>query len=300
MEDWALPGAQICGLEMIYLGFGIITGAVLALPAVALSLLCRNAKFFNLAYGDQLGLTAYLVLFFNVSLGINFPTSVVLSIIISAALGVIFYWIIFKPLREHGGLILLVASLGLAFIIHNTELAIWGPNPQKYNIPFEAGLRLGPFIVTPIQLTVICLSLALTGGIFAMLRYSGIGRAMRATADNLELATIKGVDTERTFIWTWAICSATAGLGGVFLALITTLTPWTGFTALLLLFSALILGGTGNLIGALIGAMIIGVVSECAGIIPLLAPYKIAIAFAIMCICLLVRPSGILGTERGF
>jgi branched-subunit amino acid ABC-type transport system permease component len=285
---------------MVYLGFGIITGAVLALPAVGLSLLCRNAKFFNLGYGDQLGLTAYLVLFFNVSMGINFLTSVVLSIIISAILGVIFYWIIFKPLRDHGGLVLLIASLGLAFVIHNTELAIWGPNPQKYNIPFEIGLRLGPFIVTPTQLVLIGLSLALTGGIFALLRFTGVGRAMRATADNLEFATIKGVDTERVFIWTWAICSATAGLGGVFLALVTTLTPWTGFTALLLLFSALILGGTGNLIGAFVGAMIIGIVSECAGILPVLAPYKIAVAFTIMCICLLLRPSGILGKERGF
>jgi branched-subunit amino acid ABC-type transport system permease component len=285
---------------MVYLGFGIITGAVLAFPAVGLSLLCRNAKFFNLAYGDQLGLTAYLVLFFNVSMGINFPVSVVLSLIISAILGVIFYWIIFKPLREHGGLILLVASLGLAFIIHNNELAIWGPNPQKFNIPFEVGLRIGPFIVTPMQLAVIGLSLALTGGIFAILRYTGIGRAMRATADNLELATLKGVDTERTYIWTWAICSATAGLGGVFLAVITTLTPWTGFTALLLLFSALILGGVGNLVGALVGAMIIGIASECAGIIQVLAPYKIAVAFAIMFICLLIRPSGILGKEKGF
>jgi len=79
---------------MIYLGFGIIAGAILALPSLALSLLCRNCKFFNLAYGDQMGLTAYLVLFFNVSLGLNFPASVILSLIISAILGVIFYWVI--------------------------------------------------------------------------------------------------------------------------------------------------------------------------------------------------------------
>ena len=285
---------------MVYLGFGIIAGAILALPAVALSLLCRNCKFFNLAYGDQMGLAAYLVLLLNVSLGLSFPVSVVLSLIISSILGVIFYWVVFKPLRRYGPLVLLIASLGLAFVIHNAELAIWGPNPQKYNIPFEAGLRLGPFIITPLQLVLIGLSLALTGGIFAMLRYTGIGRAMRATADNLELATIRGVDTEWTFIWTWIICSATAGLGGVFLALVTTLTPWTGFVNLLFLFSALILGGVGNLVGALIGAMIIGIVSECAGILPVLAPYKIAVAFAIMFICLLFRPSGILGKERGF
>ena len=285
---------------MIYLGFGIITGAVLALPAVALSLLCRNCKFFNLAYGDQMGLAAYLVFLFNVSLGLNFFASVVLSIIISAILGVVFYWVVFKPLRRHGPLVLLIASLGLAFVIHNTELAIWGPNPQKYNIPFEAGIRLGPFIITPMQLVLIGLSFVLTGGIFALLRYTGIGRAMRATADNLELATIRGVNTERAFIWTWLICSATAGLGGIFLALITTLTPWMGFINLLFLFSALILGGVGNLVGALVGAMIIGLASECAGILPVLAPYKIAIAFVIMFACLLIRPSGILGKERGF
>jgi len=285
---------------MIYLGFGIIAGAVLALPSLTLSLLCRNCKFFNLAYGDQMGLAAYLVLFLNVSLGLNFLISVLLSLIISAILGVIFYWVIFKPLRRHGPLVLLIASLGLAFIIHNSELAIWGPNPQKYNIPFETGLRLGPFIMTPIQLLLIGLSFALTGGIFAMVRYTGIGRAMRATADNLELAKIRGVNTERTFIWTWVICSATAGLGGIFLALITTLTPWTGFITLLFLFSALILGGVGNLVGALVGAMIIGLASECAGILPVLAPYKIAVAFAIMFVCLLFRPSGILGKERGF
>jgi branched-chain amino acid transport system permease protein len=285
---------------MIYLGFAIIAGAVLALPAVGLSLLCRNCKFFNLAYGDQLALSAYLVLFFNVSVGLNFPASVVLSLIISPILGVIFYWVIFKALRSHGPLVLLIASLGLAFVIHNTELAIWGPNPQRYNIPFETGLRLGPFIITPMQLAVIGLSLVLTGGIFAMLRYTGIGRAMRATADNLELATIRGVDTERAFIWTWVICSVTGALGGIFLALITTLTPWTGLIALLFLFSAVILGGVGNLLGALVGAMIIGIVSECAGILSALAPYKIAVAFAIMFLCLLIRPSGILGKEKGF
>jgi branched-subunit amino acid ABC-type transport system permease component len=285
---------------MIYLGFGIISGAVLALPAVGLSLLCRNSKFFNLAYGDQLGLTAYLVLLFNVSMGLSFIVSVVFSLIISSALGLVFYWVVFKPLRGHGPLVLLIASLGLAFIIQNSELAIWGPNPQKYNIPFETGLRLGPFIVTPLQLVLIALSLVLTGAIFAMLRYTGIGRAMRATSDNLELATIKGVDTERAYVWTWIICSASAGLGGVFLTLVTTLTPWTGFTALLLLFSALILGGVGNLVGALVGAMIIGIVSECAGIISVLAPYKLAVAFAVMFVSLLVRPSGILGKERGF
>jgi branched-subunit amino acid ABC-type transport system permease component len=285
---------------MIYLGFGIISGAVLALPAVGLSLLCRNSKFFNLAYGDQLGLTAYLVLLFNVSMGLSFIVSVVFSLIISSFLGLVFYWVIFKPLRGHGPLVLLIASLGLAFVIHNTELAIWGPNPQKYNIPFETGLHLGPFIATPLQLVLIALSLVLTGAIFAMLRYTGIGRAMRATSDNLELATIKGVDTERAYVWTWIICSASAGLGGVFLTLVTTLTPWTGFTALLLLFSALILGGVGNLVGALVGAMIIGIVSECAGIVTVLAPYKLAVAFAVMFIGLLVRPSGILGKERGF
>jgi branched-subunit amino acid ABC-type transport system permease component len=285
---------------MIYLGFGIISGAVLALPAVGLSLLCRNSKFFNLAYGDQLGLTAYLVLLFNVSMGLSFIVSVVFSLIISSALGLVFYWVVFKPLRGHGPLVLLIASLGLAFIIQNSELAIWGPNPQKYNIPFETGLRLGPFIVTPLQLVLIALSLVLTGAIFAMLRYTGIGRAMRATSDNLELATIKGVDTERAYVWTWIICSASAGLGGVFLTLVTTLTPWTGFTALLLLFSALILGGVGNLVGALVGAMIIGIVSECAGIVSILAPYKLAVAFAVMFVSLLVRPSGILGKERGF
>jgi branched-subunit amino acid ABC-type transport system permease component len=285
---------------MIYLGFGIISGAVLALPAVGLSLLCRNSKFFNLAYGDQLGLTAYFVLLFNVSMGLSFIVSVAFSLIISSFLGLVFYWVVFKPLRGHGPLVLLISSLGLAFIIHNTELAIWGPNPQKYNLPFETGLRLGPFIATPLQLVLIALSLVLTGAIFAMLRYTGIGRAMRATSDNLELATIKGVDTERAYVWTWIICSASAGLGGVFLTLVTTLTPWTGFTALLLLFSALILGGVGNLVGALVGAMIIGIVSECAGIVSVLAPYKLAVAFAVMFIGLLVRPSGILGKERGF
>jgi branched-subunit amino acid ABC-type transport system permease component len=285
---------------MIYLGFGIISGAVLALPAVGLSLLCRNSKFFNLAYGDQLGLTAYLVLLFNVSMGLSFIVSVVFSLILSSLLGLVFYWVVFKPLRGHGPLVLLIASLGLAFIIHNTELAIWGPNPQKYNIPFETGLHLGPFIATRLQLVLIALSLVLTGAIFGMLRYTGIGRAMRATSDNLELATIKGVDTERAYMWTWIICSASAGLGGVFLAIVTTLTPWTGFEALLLLFSALILGGVGNLVGALVGAMIIGIVSECAGIFSVLASYKLAVAFAIMFICLLVRPSGILGKERGF
>jgi len=183
--------------------------------------------------------------------------------------------------------------VGLAFVLRNTILFIWGPDPHKYRLPLQKGLHLGPFIITPIQLLILLLALASMLAVHLLLTYTDLGHAIRGTADNPELAQIRGIDTERVVTWVWFFSYSLAGLAGVMLGVVTALSPSMGIQILLVLFAAVIMGGIGNPYGAMAGAMIIGLAMEIAPIVSGLAPYKIVVAYLLMVLVLLVRPRGL-------
>ncbi len=282
------------------ISYGLLTFASLALPALGLCLSIKVVKFFNLAYGDLVTLGAYLALLFNLALGLNIIWAMIITIVLTAIAGVAAHKGIFKPLmdRRVGPLTLLVVSLGVGFVIRNVLLIGWGPQPYQYKMSLARAIRFGPFFFTPFQAAMIAICLGVAVGIFLMLRYTQLGRLMRATADNPELSEIRGIDIEKVYSYTWFIACGLAALGGVFMSILGTITTWMGIHGLVTIFACLIVGGIENPYGAVFGALIVAFAMEATALW-ISPPYKVAIAYVIFIIVLLVKPSGLLAGRRG-
>lgn len=277
------------------IGFGIITGGVLALAALGLSLLFRTVKFINFSYGDVLALGAYLAFFCNVTLGLPLIPSALLGMLLTGIVGVVIHKVVVKPLKEGvkaGPLTLLIATMGVAFIIRNLILIVWGPEPKMYNVATQEAMQIGPFLITPIQLMAILISVLIMVLIYLLLRYTQLGKMIRATSDNIDLARVRGIRTERVIGWTWLISSGLAGLAGVMLGLMGAVGHHMGIEMLLVIFAAVIMGGIGNPYGAVAGAMIIGIAMEVSSAFGL-SEYKTALAYLLMAVILLLKPKGL-------
>jgi neutral amino acid transport system permease protein len=277
------------------IGFGIITGGVLALAALGLSLLFRTVKFINFCYGDVLALGAYLAFFCNVTLRLALLPSALLGMLFTGMVGVVIHKVVIKPLKEGvkaGPLTLLIATMGVAFMIRNLILIVWGPEPKMYNVATQEAMRIGPFLITPIQLMAILISVLIMVLIYLLLQYTQLGKMIRATADNIDLARIRGIRTERVIVWTWLISSSLAGLAGVMLGLMGAVDHHMGIEMLLVIFASVIMGGIGNPYGAVAGAMIIGIAMEVSSAFGL-SEYKAALAYLLMGVILLLKPKGL-------
>ena len=277
------------------IGFGIITGGVLALAALGLSLLFRTVKFINFSYGDVLALGAYLTFFFNVTLGFPLVPSALLGMFLTGIVGVIIHKAVVKPLKESvkaGPLTLLIATMGVAFMIRNTILIVWGPEPKMYNVATQEAMQVGPFLITPIQLIAIISSVLIMVLIYFLLQFTKLGKMIRATSDNMDLARIRGIRTESVVVWTWLISSALSGLAGVMLGLMGAVDLHMGIEMLLVIFASVIMGGIGNPYGAVAGAMIIGISMEVSSAFGL-SEYKSALAYLLMGVILLLKPRGL-------
>jgi len=277
------------------IGFGIITGGVLALAALGLSLLFRTVKFINFSYGDVLALGAYLAFFCNVTLGLPLLPAALLGMLLTGIVGVIIHKVVVNPLKEGvkaGPLTLLIATMGVAFMIRNIILIVWGPEPKMYNVATQEAMQIGPFLITPIQLMAILISVLIMVLIYLLLRYTQLGKMIRATSDNIDLARVRGIRTERVIVWTWLISSALAGLAGVMLGLMGAVDHHMGIEMLLVIFASVIMGGIGNPYGAVAGAMIIGIAMEVSSAFGL-SEYKAALAYLLMGVILLLKPKGL-------
>jgi neutral amino acid transport system permease protein len=281
------------------LSYGLLTFATLALPSLGLCLAIKVTKYFNLTYGDVITAGAFLALLFNLSFGLNIVWALIISMALTALLGVILHKVIFKPLMDMGvgPLTLLVVSLGAGFIVRNLILIGWGPQPYQFVMPLARAKHLGPFFLTPNQIIIILVCLLVAVGIFLMLRSTQLGRLMRATSDNPELSEIRGISIERVYVYTWIIACALAAMGGIFMGILGTIKSGMGIGVLVTIFACLIVGGIDNPYGAVFGALIIAFAMEATAIW-LSPPYKVLTAYLLMVIILLVKPSGLLGGEK--
>jgi neutral amino acid transport system permease protein len=281
------------------LSYGLLTFATLALPSLGLCLAIKVTKYFNLTYGDIITAGAFLALIFNLTFGLNLVWALIISMVLTGLLGVILHKVIFKPLMDMdvGPLTLLVVSLGAGFVVRNLILIAWGPQPYQFEMPLARAKHIGPFFLTTDQIILIIVCILVAVGIFLMLRYTQLGRLMRATSDNPELSEIRGISIERVYVYTWLIACALAAMGGIFMGILGTIRSGMGIGVLVTIFACLIVGGIENPYGAVFGALIISFAMEATAIW-LSPPYKILTAYILMVIILLVKPSGLLGGEK--
>lgn len=274
--------------------YGVVIGSIIALGAIGVSLTFGILRFANFAHGDLMTFGAYVAFTIYTILGLpmwlGLPAAMAATVLLAFALD----RVVFIRLRRKNPVVLLIASFGIALMIRSAVQIVWGPETLVYvqgiQLPWRfAGLRLKPD-----QLTILISAAVLVFALHMFLTHSKVGKAMRAMADNPDLARISGIDTERIVLWTWGIGAALAAAAGIFLGLDTRLLPEMGWFILLPIFAAAILGGIGKPYGAIAGGLIIGVAQELSTLV-IDPSYKAAVAFAIMVVVLIVRPTGIFG-----
>jgi branched-chain amino acid transport system permease protein len=293
--------------------WGVMLGGIIALGGIGISLVYGVLRFANFAHGDLMTTGAYIVLALlpilprgaplkPFSFGWEFLVALLLTMPLIGLSAFAIDRVIYRPLRARrsSGIILAMASLGMAFFIRSLVYLGWGADFRFYYVGRERpALRLPLGIrVRPDQFFILGVALLLVFLLYLLLERTKMGKAMRATADNPELARVSGINTEKVIFWTWVIGGALAAAGGVLLGLNAQLSPMMGWWLLLPLFAAVILGGIGNPYGALVGGLIIGIIQQVATAF-LNPAYAPGVSFLIMVIVLLVRPQGIFGKPGG-
>lgn len=275
-----------------------MTASVLALSAVGLSLQFGVTNFVNFAYGALLGLGMYFTYALNTTLGLPFWFAALGGTVLTGVASVIIDVLILEPFvrRATTGFFMLIVTFGLSLILLNLIQLFWGVSFTKFAIHQGSPLSIGPLSFTPNQLAIIAIAIIVLVGVHLLLTRTTLGRSMRAMSDNTSLAKVSGINTGRITMWTWFISGCLAGLGGVTLAINTvSFQAYTGNNFLFVIFAAVIVGGIGQIYGAMIGAIAIGLVVNISGLW-ISSAYQLDLAFAVLVLVLLVRPQGIIAT----
>ncbi|ACC82210.1 branched-chain amino acid ABC transporter permease [Nostoc punctiforme] len=272
---------------------GIAVGSIIALAAVGLTLTYGILRLSNFAHGDFLTLGAYLTWLIN-SIGVNIWLSMILAAVGTVAAMLLSEKLLWSKMRSirATSTTLIIISIGLALFLRNGIIFIWGGKNQNYNLPVTTALDIFGLKVPQNQLLVLGLAILAIFALHYLLQNTKIGKAMRAVADDLDLARVSGINVDRVIFWTWLIAGTLTSLGGSMYGLITAVRPNMGWFLILPLFASVILGGIGNPYGAIAAAFIIGIVQEIST--PWLgSQYKQGVALLIMILVLLIRPKGL-------
>jgi len=273
---------------------GLVVGSLIALAALGLTLLFGLLNFINIAYGDYMAFGAYFALAANVGFGLPIVVSILIGAIGGGILAVVVHKFVFSKFMDRSPIVLLVVSIGMAFILRNVIRIFWSTDPQYYAVPVEEGPSLLGVTFLPEQVAIIAASLVVLGLLFLLLHRTRIGIAMRAASDDTDLARLRGIDTKRLVIYISLVGGIIAAFAGIMLGLDSNLRPNMGFIALIPIFAAVILGGIGDPTGAVIGGYVIGIGQEVSvAFIP--SEYKPVVGLVLLIIGLLARPDGLFG-----
>ena len=276
---------------------GLSIGAIYALVAVGLTLIFGIMDVINFAHGEFVMLGAYAGFWILALTGLPYPVALVLAIVTVAAAAVVIERAVFRPLYDRSMLAIVMVAFGLLLFLQNAALMAWGGIPKAIADPFgNATLRVAGFYMSYLRIFAMALTFVLFGGMWVVLVRTKVGKAMRATAQNPEAAVIRGIDTDRVYMTTFAISGALAAAAGVVYGTLFSVSPAMGLLPLLKAFAAIVIGGLGSVTGALLGGLLIGVVEAMgAGLLPGGSGYRDAFAFVLLIVVLLVRPQGLLG-----
>ena len=278
------------------IGFGLVTSAVLAVASVGFTLQFAVTNVLNLAYGGVMVVSAYAAYVVN-QRGVSVWISALAGIAAGALLSVILNNLIYTPFQRKGtsSIGMVIVSLGMTLILVFGTQAIAGPTNVSYTASQGATVTPLGLNLTVVQLVIIAISIVVMVGVHVLIRYTRLGKAMRATAANRNLARNCGIRTAHVVTITWLISGALCGLAGVVFALDSgTFGATSTDLFLVLILAAVFLGGPGEPYGAMLGALVIGLATEVSASI-VVPDYKDVVAFLILIAMLALRPSGLLG-----
>ena len=284
-----------------YLADGIVLGATLALGAIGLTLTYNILRFANFAHGEFLTFGSYFALIFvgmfsgGATLG---PFTFGWSFVGGLVLALVLDWLLFRPLRKSDvAVALVIASFGASLMLRNVIVFVWGSQPEYYTRSIAIAQEVLPGVrLSANEIFVVALTAVLMVALHLFLTRTRLGQQMRAVSDNPALAQVTGIDVRRIIRWVWIIGGGLAAVGGAMFGLTVQVSPEMGFTLILPMFAAAILGGIGSIYGAVLGGLVIGIAQSLS--VAFIDPgYKPAVAFALMFLILLVHPTGILGEK---
>ena len=284
---------------------GLVTGSVIAIAAVGVSLVYGILRLVNFAYGDMMTFGAYAAYLVNVTFGLPLAVAAGFAMLATAALSLGLDFVLWRPLRARraGFMSLFLASIGLALVLRQALLLVAGPQPRAFDVDPYKVYVIGSVRLSGSQMVAIVAAAVAIGAVGLFLARTSTGRVMRALADDRALAAVSGIDVGRVIAATWVLSGLLAGLAGVLAGLVqSTFDPNFGFQLLLPIFAAVVLGGIGSAYGALAGGLVLGMAMELStweglagGVDPV---YKPVVAFVVLIGALLLRPQGLFGRAR--
>jgi branched-chain amino acid transport system permease protein/neutral amino acid transport system permease protein len=277
---------------------GVVAGTILALPAIGFTTIYAVLKLPNFAVASLATIGGFAGYVANTTFGLPAWVAVLAAFIVAGVVGVVTDELVLKPLRPAGYIAVAIASIALTIALENIVRFIWGNELRGFELPILRDWTVGTLRIGPQQVENFAIAVVVMAALFLFLLFTRTGKAMRAVADNPALADIKGIDPNAVARLVNFIGMGLAGIGGMLLALETTIDPLTGFRALLAIFAAAVVGGLGSIPGALLGALAIGVAEELS-LLFWDATYRTAVGFIAILVVLTLRPRGILG-ERAY
>ena len=277
-------------------GFGLITAAVLAVAAVAFTLQFAVTDVLNLAFAAIMTAGAFVAYWVNQA-GVPVWLALVVAMVACSALSVLLNLVVYAPFQRRGSspITIVIVSLGMALIIEFGIQSVVGGVDVSYTMGQGTTFKAGGLILTTVQLVIIAISLVVMIAVHGLLRYTKLGKAMRATAANRSLARNCGIRTSQVITITWALTGALGGLAGTVFAIdIGSFGPTSTDLFVVLILAAVFLGGPGHAYGAMLGALLIGLATEVSAAY-IQPDYKYVIAFVALLATLAVRPSGLFG-----
>jgi branched-chain amino acid transport system permease protein len=275
---------------------GLTAGSVYALIALGYTMIYGILGLINFAQGEIYMAGAFAAVLLLHAFKVNFFLAFFFGMVVAALVGVLLERLAFRPLRGAHPLVPLISAIGASILLQSLALLLFGPEDRPFPIQFEfTTIDVAGVSVSTLQIAIFFAAVFFMGLLLLFVKYTKFGKAIMATALDQDTARLMGINVDRMISLTFLIGSALSGAAGIMMAIYYNATyPRMGLLPGLKAFSAAVLGGVGNIPGAMVGGLILGI-AENLGAGYLSSGYKDAIAFAILIIVLLVRPKGLLG-----
>ncbi len=276
---------------------GLIAGAVYSLVASGFSLMYSVSKFMNFAHGATVVVTAYFTYFFSDMLKLNFFLSAMIGILIGVIIAILTDKILYRHERKRKASngVLLITSLGILIFFTNLMFLLFGSNTRQFSLSKSTIIyNLGLFRISSVQIIMIALSLIILLLFWLLIKKTRLGKAMRATADNKDVAQVVGINSDNMYLYSFIIASITGGIAGILIAMDTNLFPMMGVALIISGFAGAVIGGANAISGAVVGSFFIGLVENAVNwYLP--SGYRNVVVFSLLFLFLIFRPQGLLG-----
>jgi branched-chain amino acid transport system permease protein len=280
-------------LQLLFTGIGV--GSIYALVALGFALIYRATNVVNFAQGDFAMLGAFSMVVLAIDLELPYWLSILITLALLVGFGVLFNLAVYYPLRNRSFLPVIISTIGASILLENGVLATYGPRPQTLDSMFDMpGFSIGDVFFDTQYIVILVVTVAMVALQYVFFERTLLGKKMQATSQDKEMASLLGIPVMTMIMITFMYSTALGGLAGILVAPVLFVTVGMGSTIALKAFAASIIGGFGDVKGAVVGGLALGVI-ETFGAAYISVPYKDAFAFLVLFVFLLVRPQGIFG-----